>query len=149
MPTNYALSKAEDRRPQRVSPALVAEYKRAHEEMLEAIGALDELLCEIAPNQLRLSHTRLRITRKSYACRSLFDKIVSVLELSNPMLGRKIETLKELHAELRKTTELHLARWTHEQARIDPNGYCLSSAELRQLWRTAIDHERRLLYPFL
>jgi hypothetical protein len=150
MATNISATAATNAFPPLISPSVAADYKRSHQQMLAAIAAMDELANESAPNQLRLSHTRLRMIRAGAECRAAFLKIVSVLsQMQNPMVARKIEILEGLHIELREVARLHLTTWTHEQARLDWRGYCQSSREVRQLWLAVIDRERALLYPFL
>ena len=150
MSTSIAFYEFRDQPPPRLKPSVIKDYKQAHQEMLCALSAMEELSSKCDPNQLRLSHTRLRITRASYECRAALANIVRVLSLrKSPIVDRKVATIERTHLELRAAARQHLTKWTHEQARIDWLGYCQSSAEVRQLWRKAIDREREMLYPLL
>lgn len=150
MATNFAFVPPDDRPSRCIPSALAAEYKRCHEEMLAAIEAMDKLACHPVPNQLRLSHTRLRITRAGAECRTAFAKIERILS-SEPSIAanRVIGVLQRQHRELKAASRHHLAFWTHAQANEDWPGYCRSSAEIRQMWRALIERERKLLYPLL
>jgi hypothetical protein len=118
--------------------------------MLAAIQAMDELSGGPAPSQLRLSHTRLRITRASADSRSAFSKIVRILSIQpEATAARAIAILEQQHRELREAARNHLTTWPHARAQVDWPGYCRSSAEVRRLWREMIRRERELLYPLL
>jgi hypothetical protein len=149
MATKAAFSGIDQRQPA-ISAALVADYKKAHEDMLAAIAAMDDLAQGAAPNQLRLSHTRLRIIRASSESRSIYKRIVAILlQQPIPDILQRVEPVVRLHFHLREVANRHLNSWTHEQSLIDWEGYCRSSEEIRQLWREAIECERKLLYPLL
>jgi hypothetical protein len=148
--TNVAFSPTHDQSGLKISPSLVTDYKRAHQEMLAALSAMDELAQESAPNQLRLSHTRLRITRASTESRVAFGKVAAALsQVASPSVARTIDTLEHLHLELREIAKRHLSTWTHAQAQEDWVGYCRSSEEVRRRWRELIKRESKLLYPLL
>jgi len=133
-----------------VSRASVTGYKYAHDQMLAALAAMDELAQGDPPKQLRLSHTRLRITRAGTESRAAFHKIALALSRHpSPLTARSLDTLERMHLELRQLAKHHLATWTHSQAQEDWAGYCRSSAEVRHLWRETIARERELLYPLL
>ena len=149
MATNIAFSGV-DRRQPRVRPALAAEYKQAHEHMLDAIGAMDELSLGPVPSQLRVSHTRLRITRAGSESRAAYRRIIAILmESPDTIVTDAVESVQRLHFQLTELSRRHMTTWTHDQACADWEGYCRSSAEVRQLWRESIDRERRLIYPLL
>ena len=150
MPGHVAFSPSPEPQEYPATPALVRGYKYAHDQMLEALAAMDELAKGAPPNQLRLSHTRLRITRAGTESRAAFHKIA--LALSNhpsPSARRSVDTLEHLHAELRSLAKHHLATWPHAQAHEDWTGYCQASAQVRSRWRETIARERELLYPLL
>jgi len=148
--TNVAFTGSADAHPARVNPGLVTEYKRAYQQMFAALAALDELALDPTPDQLRVSHTRLRITRASHESRLVFQKIMSILsESSSPTLACKVELLVQMHVELREASRRHVSTWTRAQTQADWPGYCRSSAELRRKWRQMMDRERQLLHPLL
>ena len=150
MASNVAFTGFGDSHRPRVNPRLTSEYKRAYEQMLAALAALDELSLDATPNQLRVSHTRLRITRASHEIRAVFQKIMSILsESASPTLARKVELLVQMHVELRQASRRHIGTWTQAQAQADWPGYCRASAELRRRWRETMDRERQLLHPLL
>ena len=150
MATNVAFSGFDDRNGCLVSSALVAQYKRAHQEMLAAIEPMDELAFGPVPNQLRLSHTRLRLTRAANDSRAAVHKVLSILsELPSPTVAHKVQALKQMHVELKEAARRHMATWTHTASLADWRGYCRSHSEVAQRWRETIDRERQLIYPML
>jgi len=150
VPGHVAFSPTPEPQEYPVTPALVRGYKYAHDQMLEALAAMDELAKGAPPNQLRLSHTRLRITRAGAESRAAFHKIALALSNHAGLSARRsVDTLERVHAELRSLAKHHLATWPHAQAQEDWTGYCRSSAEVRRLWRETIARERELLYPLL
>lgn len=151
MASNFVQFQAPPHSPRRwVSSAFARVYKDAHEDMLAAISAMDELTGDLEPNPLRLSHTRLRITRASMQCRSVFRKIATILSRDGaPAVSRALEALEGRHFELKELTSSHLAIWTPAQIQSNWEGYCRSSEEVRGRWRETIERERQLLYPLL
>jgi hypothetical protein len=148
--TNAAFSTVQDRSRSPVTSALIAEYKRAHENMLTAIQAMDELALEATPNQLKVSHTRLRITRAANESRGVLHIILSLLsQTPSPTIRSKVELLEQLHVELKEIARRHMAKWTHAAAQEDWQGFCHSHAHVGELWRETIQRERQLLYPIL
>jgi len=148
--TNVACTGFLDADHPRVNPGLVTEYKRSYQQMFAALAALDELALDPTPDQLRVTYTRLRITRASHESRLVFQKIMSILsESSGSTLARKVELLVQMHVELREASRRHVSTWTRAQTKADWAGYCRSSAELRRRWRQMMDRERQLLHPLL
>lgn len=149
MTTNLALSGLEDRTSV-VGSALVAEYKRAHQEMLAVLQVMDAMAFDPPASLLKLSHTRLRITRAANDCRAALRKVLDVLsKLPSPTIARKIEVLEELHAKLREAARDHMAAWPHAAAQAEWRTYYESHTRVAQLWREVIERERQLLYPML
>jgi hypothetical protein len=145
-----SVASAIDRAIPSVNSALVAEYRRAHEELLAAIRAMDGLALGTGPNPLRVSHTRMRITRAANESRAAFQKIVLALsQKPSPTIAGKVEVLTQLHAELKEVARRHMATWTHAAAQEDWPGFCKSHAYVAQRWCDTIARERQLLYPIL
>ena len=150
MTTNLAYSQIRDRRPAAIRASLVADYKRAHAEMLAAITAMEALASGAPPTQLRLSHMRLKITRAAGDSRAAFTKIVTALSPQQPpVVARRLQSVEELHDQLRDAARRHMSTWTHAHAQQDWEGYYRSGAHVRQLWREGIQKERELIYPLL
>lgn len=124
MATNFAPSRSEDRRMPAVSFALAAEYRRAHEELTAALLVMDEMALEAPAGLLKLSHTRLRITRAASDSRVLLQKVLSVLSKGpSPTIAHKAEVLEQLHSELREATRRHIKTWPHAAAQADWRAY--------------------------
>lgn len=137
-------------RPRLISSVLIDSYKDAHAEMLSAIAAMDELTRDPTPDGLRLSHTRLRITRASQECRATFKKVVATLSPDGtPAVARAVDELERRHSELKGVTSQHLASWTLSEILSDWPGYCRASADVRHRWRKIIERERQLLSPLV
>lgn len=150
MAANVAFSGLEDRSRPSISSALVSEYKTAHREMLAALQVMDEMALEPPTSLLRLSHTRLRLTRAANESRALLHKILAVLsQLPSPTTARKVEELEHLHAEVREASRRHMTAWPHAAAQAEWDVYYQSHAKVAQLWRNVIERERQLLYPML
>jgi hypothetical protein len=133
-----------------ISSALAAQYKRAHLEILAALDVMDEMSLQAPPSLLKLSHTRLRITRAANDSRTLLLKILNVLsKLPSPTIERKIEMLDALHAEVREAARRHMAAWPHATAQADWQTYYGSHLEVAQRWREVIARERQFIYPIL
>lgn len=148
MATDFASSGFEDSTMPAVSSALVAEYKRAHQEMIAVLQVMDEMALKSPPSLLKLSHTRLRITRAANDCRTLLRRVLAILcKVPSPTIARKIEILEELHAELRDAARSHMAQWPHASARAEWPAYQESHALVARRWREVIERERQFLYP--
>ena len=147
--TNPARSRLEQR-PIQVSSALVAEYKRAHQEVIAALQTMDEMGLEAPGSLLKLSHTRLRITRAANESRTSLQKILAILsQVPSPTIARKVELLEQLHAQVRDAARRHMAAWPHAAAQADWQTYLQSHTQVAQLWREVIARERQFLYPIL
>lgn len=147
---NVALSESVDLNAKSVSSALAAEYKRAHREVIAALDVMDGMAAEPPADLLKLSHTRLRITRAANESRALLHKLLAILsQVPSPTIARKVEVLEQMHADLREAARLHMTTWTHAAALADWHAYYRSHAEVAQLWRQVIDRERQFLYPML
>ena len=149
MATNPASWVPQNRTPL-VPSELVAEYKRAHVEMIAAIEAMDQMALDSPPNMLKLSHTRLRITRAANESRTSLHKVLAILSRqTSPTIGRKVEVLEQMHAELREVARRHMARWSHAASHADWPAFYNSHTDVAQRWRDVIECERRFLYPML
>ena len=139
-----------EHRPIRVSSVLVAEYKRAHLEVIAALQAMEELALGPPASLLKLSHTRLRITRAAYDSRTALLKVLALLsQVPSPTIARKVEVLEQLHADVREAARRHMTTWPHAAAQADWQAYYQSHTRVAQLWREVINRERQLLYPML
>lgn len=133
-----------------VSSALAAEYRRAHRELTAALLVMDEMALEPPASLLKLSHTRLRITRAASESRALLQKVLSVLsKVPSPTIAHKVEVLEQLHSDLREATRRHTERWPHAAAQADWRAYYQSHLQVAQRWREAMERERQFLYPML
>ena len=147
---NVAFSGLEDRAARWVSSELVAEYKRGHQEMMAALQAMEEMALEPPASLLKLSHTRLRITRAANDSRAALHKVLAILsQMPSPTIARKVEVLEQLHAEVREGARHHMAAWPHAAAQAEWQTYYKSHAQVARLWREVIERERQLLYPML
>jgi hypothetical protein len=118
--------------------------------MLAALRAMDAMTLEPIPNPLKVSHTRMRITRAANNSRAAFNKIIFAISGTGSWtIGSKVEVLTQLHAGLKEAARSHMATWTHAAAQEDWPGFCRSHACVAQLWCDAIERERKLLYPIL
>jgi len=150
MATNIALSGSADGTIPLVSPTLAAEYKRAHQEMIAALRVMDEMALEPPSSLLRLSHTRLRITRAANDSRIALQRVLTILsKMPSPTIARKVEVIEQLHAEVRGAAREHMTAWPHAAAQAEWRQYYESHSEVAQLWREVIERERQLLYPML
>ena len=150
MATNYAPPGLEYRGAPVVSSALVAEYKQAHQELLGALEVMDEMALLTPPSILKLSHTRLRITRAANDSRTMLGKILDILsKLPSPTIERKIVVLNQLHTEVREAARRHMAAWPHATAQADWQTYYGSHLEVAQRWREVLTRERQFIYPIL
>ena len=131
-------------------PLGIDKYKNAQDRMLRAISAMDDLTSSPSPDALRLSHTRLRITRMSKECRRVYQEVAKILsQQRNSQVNSAINELDVAHFELAEITSLHLARWAPQEILTNWNAYCRASAEVRRRWRQIIERERQLLFPLL
>ena len=127
-----------------------SEYVEAHQELLDAMSAMEELTNGPLPDSLRLSHTRLRVTRASLERRALFRRVVGQLSRHPaPSVGRSLAILQDHDRELLDLTNEHIATWTPARMKADWPGYCESTREIRSRSRENIERERELLYPLL
>ena len=150
MATNVAYSGFEDRSTPLAGSALVAEYKRAHLEMLAALQVMDDMGLEPPESLLKLSHTRLRITRAANDSRASLHKVLDVLsQLPSSTIARKVEVLEQLHANVIAAARRHMTTRTHAAAQAEWQTYYKSHLQVAQLWREVIQRERQLLYPML
>jgi hypothetical protein len=133
-----------------IASRVIDSYKHAQDQMLRAISAMDELTTSPSPDALRLSHTRLRITRMSQQCRSAFQEVAALLSREgSPAVRGAVEELELAHLELKEATWLHLATWAPSEIGDNWQAYCLASAEVRRRWRQIIERERQLFFPLL
>jgi len=111
---------------------------------------MDEMALEPIPNPLKVSHTRMRITRAANDSRAAFNKIPSAISATpSPTIASKVEVLTQLHAELKEAARRQMATWTHAAAQEDWRGFRRSHAYVAQRWCDTIERERELLYPIL
>jgi len=118
--------------------------------MIAALRTMDEMALEPPTTLLKLSHTRLRITRAANDSRAALHKVLAILSrVPSPTIARKVEVLEQLHAELREAARLHMTAWPHAAAHAEWKTYYRSHAEVARLWRHVIERERQFLYPML
>ena len=125
-------------------------YAAAHQELLAAIKAMEELTSGDPPDPLRFSHARLRVTRASMERRELFRRTVAQLSRNaTSAVAHAISVLQEHDIQLLELTSDHIATWTADKIKSDWSGYCAATKIVRARSRENIERETRLLYPLL
>ena len=129
---------------------LLAELKRAHEDLLRAIEELAELTAGPAPAKGDLVSIRWKVSSASLSRRLLWGRILMSLSgRVDPAEQHKLRRLQDLDIELLRTSTKHVGAWTSEAILEDWAGYCRDSRDMRAKMIEAITSEQELLFPIL
>jgi hypothetical protein len=129
---------------------LLAELRRAHEDMADGIAQMEQATATAEPDSSRYPQARWRLSLASRTGRALVEKICKELQpgmtaADAEQLHRlQQEELNGLHASAR-----HVQNWTMTTIAQDWDGYRAASAEIRTAMRTRIEREKAVLYAFL
>jgi hypothetical protein len=132
------------------SGALLAELKRAHEDLLRAIEELAELTAGPAPPKGDLVNIRWKVSSASLSRRLLWGRILmSLTGCVGPTEQQKLRKLQDMDIELLRKSTKHVGAWTSEAILEDWPGYCRDSRDMRAKMIEAITLEQETLFPIL
>ncbi|MCW3848730.1 hypothetical protein OF829_15950 [Sphingomonas sp. LB-2] len=127
-----------------------AEFNAIHEELLAAIGELDQLTQESEPNQSAVASARARLSKASGKRRAMFDMACNYLnKTAAPADAETLRGLRDLNAAQLKASTAHIGAWGLRQLVADWPGYVRTAAPMRQSMRDLIAADRKTLLPML
>ena len=129
---------------------LLTELRKAHEDLLRAIGDLQELTAGSAPSKGDLVNVRWKVSSASLSRRLLWGRIhMSLSGRVDLAEQQNLRRLQDADIDLLRTSTKHVGRWTSEAILEDWPGYCRESRDMRTKMIEAITLEQRLLFPIL
>lgn len=129
---------------------LLEELHFAHDALIRAMAALDELTRGPLPTKDCIVEARWNISRASLARRTLWNKIFNHLSRRKcDSTARDLSRLKENDMALLRASSAHVSRWGIDAVMLDWGGYCLASLDIRKKMKAALGAEKRVLYPML
>lgn len=133
-----------------ISAMLLADLEEAHQRLLEAMAALDELTGGPLPMRAELIDARWNISRASLARRTLWTRIHAHLsDHMSDQLAAELTCLQQTDRTLLRWSGEHVSKWTIDTALRDWPAYCEASRQIRWKMAAAIGGEKRFLYPAL
>lgn len=132
------------------SGPLLAELRKAHEDLLRAIEELAILTAGPAPPKGKLVNIRWKVSSASLSRRLLWGRILMSLSgRADPAEQQTLRRLQDIDIELLRTSTKHVGAWTSEAILEDWSGYCRDSRDMRAKMIEAITSEQELLFPIL
>lgn len=129
---------------------LLSELQAAHHRLLACVALMEEVTAPAAPDRVRLTGARLKISQASLARRHVWRRIQDYLlcrvRHSDTLTLRD---LTERDLKQFRRSSAHVARWTGNAAMADWPGYQAASMEIRGHIVANIRAEQNLLYPML
>lgn len=111
---------------------------------------MNEITTSGDPDRLVYSNARWRISQASFQRRKLW---VDCYRHLRPLVSgsdlTKLESLRLADMELQRSSAAHVERWRPECLQREWAAYCQASSAIRARMNTAIELEKRLLYPLL
>jgi hypothetical protein len=131
-------------------PQLLAELKRAHSDLLLAIGELDGIIHGPPPPEKVLMDARVKVSRASLARRLLWGRVLARLA---PLVGGRkkadLRLIQEADIRLVKTAVNHIAAWRPATAIAHWKSYSAVESDLLQRIVGVVALEQKLVYPLL
>lgn len=142
----------ESREPARLPPeraaAMLADLRQAHQDLLGALGALEELTSQPEPDAGRYPGARWRLSLASRKRRQLVaEAAAALLPALPPHEAGSINRLQGQQSERLRETAAHVQVWSTASIAADWAGYCAASVLMRRSMRTRIAAEQAALYP--
>lgn len=132
------------------STDLLTQLRAAHDELIQAIGEMEQVAGQSAADSPAFNAARFRIGRASLGRRMLWHKIDRHLteRVQGPDL-QTVQLLREADAKLLRHSSTHVSRWTPQAVLSDWYEYREAAHAMRQHMRDNVETERKLLYPLL
>lgn len=132
------------------SAHLLLELRNAHQNLLAAMAAMDNLTREPQTDRARYAKARWRISQASLARRTLWGTIFRHLmpRVSSEEVVH-LEHLRTADQQMLRHSANHIAIWILARIEADWKGYCEASIAIRWRMKCCLDAEQRILYPML
>lgn len=132
------------------STEMLSNLRAVHQQLLICISDMEQVTSEGAPNPLRYTGARLRISQASLTRRGLFHRISKHLaSIVSSADGNALQALDALDSQNARHSTNHVSRWTIEAIQADWAGYQECSLEIRTRMKEGIITEQQVLYPML
>lgn len=129
---------------------LLVEVQSAHEELLDRLRELGELLDQPQPNLPQLTTTRLKLSHLRLSRGSLVFRISQCLAgKTSPSEAATLQQMREAHRQMLAAASAHTSKWTLDAVEADWPAYRRATREVARLWLEKANAEQRLLYPLL
>ena len=148
MPEAVAL--ATNARDESAAAELLAEVQSAHEELLERLRELGQLLDQPHPNLPQLTTTRLKLAHLRLTRGSLVSRISKCLAGKvSPSEQATLQQMRLAHQQMLEAASAHTGKWTLDAVEADWPEYRQATREVARLWLQKAKSEQQLLYPLL
>ena len=127
----------------------MSDLRTLDDELLAALGALEELNARDDFDLKVLAGVRYRISRTIVARRKLVDALLRKIIAQGGENAEIARAENERSMAVRARYTAHVGAWTPAAVAQDWPGYCAASADLRALIRTKLAQQKPVLYPWL
>lgn len=137
-------------RGQSATARLLVEVQSAHEELLERLRELGQLLDQPQPNLPQLTTTRLKLAHLRLTRGSLVARIAECLAgKMSPSEEATLGRMRLAHQQMLEAASAHTNKWTLDAVEADWPEYRRATREVARLWLQKAKTEQQLLYPLL
>jgi hypothetical protein len=129
---------------------MLTELKRIHDELLQCIVTLEEVVARPIPDKEGIATARWKLTRASGRRRRLLtERVYPALEAVPVVNTPKLQELRSEGNSQLATSSRHIAKWTVDQIVANWSEYQRASAAMTAIMRKRMAVEKIVLYPLL
>jgi len=130
--------------------SLLLEVQNAHQELLDRLRELGEILDQPRPNLPQLTTTRLKLAHLRLSRGSLVFRISKCLAgKTSPSEAAILQQMRLAHQQMLAAASVHTNKWTLDAVEADWPTYRQTTREVARLWLEKAKAEQQLIYPLL